>query len=328
MVLASLSEGFGLLLLIPIAQAAIPDSAATYSGWLGQLPLGLSLALFVGVILLRSVLQYIIAVRSAALSLGITETLRTQVQHALLNAEWRWLSQQRSARMANLVVQQAERVAGHAETVLSTAAGLITAVILTLTASALAPVFTAIAISAGLLVALAASLMRGRTLAEGSIYMELSQRLQSLVDNGIAHLRAAKIAGAEESLRRTFDAAAQDVRKSEARYIADIARARGVLHVLAAAALALLVFAALGWNIIPLVMLIPVLAIFARLVPIAMSLHTMGVSKQPNAQNKAKWLRLANRSADAVDRVVDEGIVIPAPPLSPARRGWLRRRLR
>ena len=277
MVVASLTEGIGLLMLIPIARTAVGQGASDAEGlapeWLGGLSLGQALAIFVALIVVRALLQMVAAVRSSRLILVATERLRIRTQHALLGAQWRWLARQESATLGNLVLYQSARVASHLAPVLGVVAGAITAVVLSLTASALAPVFTAAVVTMGLVVALPISLLRGRGHSEGQMFVTASETLQRLVNNGVSHLRAARIAEAESWLGAAFDDAAADVRESEMRFETRMAQARALLQVLVAAALALLVYAAIAWRAVPIAVLVPVLAIFARLLPIALTMQ-------------------------------------------------------
>ena len=277
MVVSSMIEGSGLLMLIPIAQNTLADGVTQASGWapawFRALSLSQALGIFVILVGLRATIQYAVSIRTSRVVLTATETLRRLAQTALMAAEWRWLAWQDSAILANLIVSQSERIANHLLPLFAVSAGIVTAIVLSLTASALAPVFTAAVVAVGLLVALPVALLRSRSQSDGEAFVAASAALHRLVANGTAHLRSARIADVEPWLERAFDRAAADVRATEMRFERRVAFARASMQVLAAIALAALVYSAVAGELVPLAVLLPVLAIFIRLVPIALTMQ-------------------------------------------------------
>ncbi len=276
MVLSSLTEGIGLLLLVPITQIVADQSVAgagqSWGGpWgaaLASLPLALLLAGFVALIALRAALMYAVLVRRTALSLGLVRDLRTTLHSAVIAADWRWLSGQRSADHAALIVSQAEQVGREADRALDLASSLVTLCGLIAAALWLAWPLTLATLGLGALTAIAWIALRRRDDALGEPFAAAYVALQSHVADGLTHLRAARIAGAEHALAREFSATAREIEGIERRYIAIGHRAHLALQVVAAAMLAILVWFGLRVLALPLALFVPVLAIFGRIVPL------------------------------------------------------------
>ena len=134
MVLSSLTEGVGLLLLLPITRIVSGESLGAFSGgWLGyiaQLPAAVVLLAAVVVISLRALIVYLVLEMRRGLGLSLTRQLRTMSQQAVLGADWRWLSSQNSADHSALIVGEAARVGSLADQALSIITGLVTLVAL------------------------------------------------------------------------------------------------------------------------------------------------------------------------------------------------------
>lgn len=130
MVLSSLTEGFGLLLLLPITRIVSGEPLGAFDGgWLGaiaQLPAPVVLAMAVAIISLRALIVYVVLELRHSMGLSLTRQLRTMSQQAVLGADWRWLSQQNSADHSALIVGEAARVGSLADQALSIATGLVT----------------------------------------------------------------------------------------------------------------------------------------------------------------------------------------------------------
>ena len=272
MVLSSLTEGVGLLLLVPITQIVANETPAIVGGWWGttlaEMPLALLLAGFVALIALRGGLVYALLVRRTALSLGLIRKLRVMMQSAIVSADWRWLSAQRSADHASLIVSQAEQVGREADRAVDLASSLVTLLGLLAAALWLAWPLTLATLGLGALTAILWVMLRRREDILGEPYSEAYLALQGHVIDGLAHLRAARIANAQEALARDFDSTAREIEDVERRYIAIGHRAHLGLQVVAAAMLALLVWFGLRVLDLPLALFVPVLAIFARIVPL------------------------------------------------------------
>ncbi|QDM41810.1 ABC transporter ATP-binding protein [Altererythrobacter sp. TH136] len=232
------------------------------------MPLALLLGGFVALVALRAVLTHALLMRRATLSLGLVRQLRMTAQAALIAADWRWLSGQRSADHAAVIVTQAEQVGREANRAVDLASSLVTLLGLLVAAMWLAWPLTLATLGFGAVAAGVWFTLRRRTDALGVPFATAYQALQGHVVDGLTHLRAARIAGAEDTLARDFVATARSIEEIELRYIATGHRAHLGLQVISAALLAILVWFGLRALSLPLAVFVPVLAIFARIVPL------------------------------------------------------------
>ena len=120
MLLSGLTEGVGLLLLVPLLDTLNVGAssnalvlrllAATSSLGIPASPGGL-LGAFLGLVILRSGIVYARESLGAALQHRLVDQLRWRVFAALLGAEWRWLVITRRADHANLLLTDVSRSA-------------------------------------------------------------------------------------------------------------------------------------------------------------------------------------------------------------------------
>lgn len=277
MILASLTEGIGLLLLVPITalvagQADGPESIA----WLEpftQFPAGMLLALAVGVVGLRALIVFAVMSRRRVLGIILTQRLREDCHEAVSAAEWRWLSGENSADHAALIMGEAARVGNLAEQVLSMATALVTVTVLGAAAAMLSWKLTVLALAIGVVTGLLVARVTVRRRRIGEEYSEAYGALHRHVANGLAHLRAARIGGGQQRLSEDFRAITNRLSEVERRYYLAIDTVKLLFQISAAAALALLVWISLFQLAAPLTTVIPVLAILVRAVPLVSGLY-------------------------------------------------------
>jgi len=272
MVASSLTEGIGLLMLVPITQLVSGQSAALPGmPWLariGEAGLEVLLVAAVALVAARALIVYLVLQSRHRLGQALTRRLRTMAQHALLKAEWRWLSGQSSSDHAAILVGEAGRIGSLADQALALVTALVTLAALVAAACAISLRLTLVALAAGCVGAGAFILMRRLRLSTGASYSDSYLALQREVSNGLVHLRAARIAGAESALESGFTRAAAAVEEAEASYFRVRARSNGLIQVTGMLLLAGLVYFSLRVLEVPLTVLVPALAIFARIVPI------------------------------------------------------------
>ena len=277
MVASSATEGLGLLMLVPIAQivsgSQVPGLSDSWLGMAARQPLEGLLAIFVALVALRAMIVLATLTMRRQLSLTLIRNLRIACQDALFAANWRWLSTRHSADHAAMIVGGAERIGHLSDLALSMATGCITLAGLLVAAFYISWPTTLAAIGASAAAATLISLLQSRRRRDADTFVDAYTMLQRHVANGLTHLRAARIAGAQKALASDFSATALLLQQAEHRYRTSSDRARGLLQIIAAIMLALLVYAALEIFRVPLPLLLPMLAIFARMVPIAGTLQ-------------------------------------------------------
>jgi len=127
-------------------------------------------------------------------------------------------------------------------------------------------------LAAGALLALPLLALQSRKGARADAYLEAYLQLQRVVGDGIAKLRAARIAGAPEALAREFESASDALRQQELDYFRLGHVLQMLFQMLAAVLLACAIYLALFVWQTPLAVFVPVLAIAIRCVPLVASL--------------------------------------------------------
>lgn len=277
MLASSLTEGVGLLLLVPItaivAGEQAPASLAVWLAPLTSLPVGLLLAAVTVLVGLRSLIVYLVLDQQTRLGNALTRSIRIEAQAAVLSAEWRWLSAQSTAGHAAKLVGEADRVGGLGESMLSVATGVITLVMLLAAAFAISWQLTSLAVLAAAIVAIVVIVMRTRRNSDGESMAKVYEALHEQVSSGLFHFRAARISGAEHALAQQFGETARNVEQAQMRFHRSVAQAHVVFQTVAAAMLGGLIYLALVVLSLPIGILVPVLAIMVRIVPVVTGLQ-------------------------------------------------------
>lgn len=286
LILASgLSEGAGLLMLVPLMEAVgldvqrgeLQGVAQFLSSLLAAVGLSLSLAtaliLYVLIVALIALLSLAQTIVNLDLSHRFVATLRRRLYGAILNTSWLFFSRGRASDFTHLLTTELERVAGVTALVLGLLANFAVTCVYVLLAFTLSAPLTGLAFlcSLALLLLLRGKIKRARRAGEA-----LSQAMRDLHATVAEHLGGMKTArsyGAGERHAGLFAAAAEGVRLSHvqsARNQAELGLWFDVASAVILAALLYLAFAVLG---LPTAEVLLLLFVFARVVPRVASLQ-------------------------------------------------------
>lgn len=272
MILSSMTEGIGLILLVPVTRIVSGggggDLDIPWLAGLERMPISIVLGAIVLLVSMRAYLVYKVLEAQRDLGLNLTSRLRIMGQDAILNAEWRWLSRQNSADHSALIVTETSRIGTLANQTLALVTGAVTFIALVAASLAVSWSTTLVALTAGAAMVGIIGLLRQHRDRDADDYAAAWTRLQRHVSNGLLHLRAARIAGAERQLSKDFDETAETLYRLESRYYAAHARAHLLFQIGAVFVLAILIVITVRVLQTPLIVLVPVLAICARLVPV------------------------------------------------------------
>ncbi|MGQ7829930.1 ATP-binding cassette domain-containing protein [Altererythrobacter sp. Z27] len=273
---ASLTEGIGLLMLLPVAHLVAGDGTAELPAWLGWLA-GISFPLLllavVGLVSLRGLIVFASNESRRNLGLELSRGFRRMAHGAMAGAEWRWLARQHSADHAAMIIGESDRAASLANDALQLASALVTLAMLTLAAVIISPLLTLALACFVVPVAAVMAMMRTRRAREGEAYWDAYSQLQRLLSDGIEHLRAARIAGAEAIVAREFADRSDRLAELERAYFRIGHRTQMLFQVAAAAMLAAGLYLALAVWSVPLALLLPFIVVAIRAVPLASTIH-------------------------------------------------------
>ena len=272
--LVALTEGAGLLLLLPLlALAGVTTGAPEASGlWAGIAPfvphsLGGALLVYVAIVAARSALEFAESVASMRVQVEVTRNLRERLYRALVRARWETIAPLRGARLAHVLTAELERVSLTTNQLLSGSLQLLIAVVYAVAAVALSPALALIAAAGALLLLVPARRQQREARRAGDRLTTLGADLFAGATEEVATLKVAKSAGIAERMADRFSERARTLGhallEAHRRY-----RASGALLTAgAAAALAVVVFVAVSRLHLAPANLLLLLLVCGRLVP-------------------------------------------------------------
>lgn len=314
MMLAGLTEGIGILLLVPLLEFL--GGSGSPHGLVGPLltalnGLGLAptpgglLAAFVGLVALRSSVQYGRERLGNHLQHKVVDQLRQRCFAALLAAEWRWLAHTRRADHANLLLSDIGRVGVGLQVGLNLLANTATMTAYLLAALALSWSLTLVALASGALVFALLAGQRRHALSLGQSLTRASRAMHGNVQESLAGIKLAKILGAEGRHLQLFSDTTARLRAQQLQFAASTSLSRALFQLAGASLLAAYLYLGLSLWHTPVPVLLTLVLIFSRLIPLFMSSH----------QQLHQWLH-ALPALQEIDRLlVDcQACAEPLPP--------------
>jgi ATP-binding cassette subfamily C protein len=301
-VLVALTEGVGVLLLVPLL-SAMSGQQLGGGGWvarhLADLPhtlgLGPLLGAFVLLVALRAALQMARGVQAIGVERRVVESLRVRAMAALVHADWRKLATLRSGGALSVVVNGIDRVAYGVHEATSLASTTILLGAAFVAALALSPAVAVTAIAGGGLVVLAYGTVRRRALASGRDLSRTYDALNDRLVQTLGALRLVKSLSAEQRTARDFAGTDRALTRNRLGFQRLIGLAQALLQTTGSVLLALLVWLAIArWQLSPLVLL-PLIALFARVLPLLATAQ----------QNWSNWLNARPALDDTLALIAD-----------------------
>lgn len=316
---AALTEGLGLILLVPllgIVSGGASEGLAARLATLG-LPAELPrlLALFVVLVGLRALLVLWRNRSVLELELILVNGLRRQAWRALLNADWRALTSLRRTDQASLLISNLDRVGLGINQLLIASTSVVTLLALGLAALAIAPMPALGAGLAGLLVLLAYRGLRREAGRLGEAMGKLWDGVHAALGEALGSLRTIKLLRDEGRAERTVMDGFAALGEARHAWMRSVGLGQLALQTGGAAALALMVWLAVEHWHLPITSILPLVALFARALPL------LGVLQEAWQQ----WLHARPALAAAQAAIADlaaaretAGAVGPVPRLSQA----------
>ena len=284
-VLGALTEGVGLLVLVPLLQligidiqqgsvGRIAGSMAAVFAWLG-IPLTLVsvLLLYVVVIGGDASIRRWQTVTYCSLQVGFTGYLRKRLHQVITHASWVELSRSRASDLTNAMTGQVERIGHGTHLVLSLIRdGMLTAVYLIVTFY-MSPPVTALVVGAGVVLML---LLGRRARAATRLGQEMTRvggEAYRAVMEHLGGIKMAKSYGAEERSIRLFGELADTVVGTNLRAATAQADAKYRFDIGAALVLGLVLYVAIAVLHTPAAVILVLLFAFARVMPLVSGLE-------------------------------------------------------
>jgi ATP-binding cassette, subfamily C, bacterial len=280
MVWVGLTEGVGVLLLVPLL--GVLAGAGAEPSWVSVLlwpfrycglepGAALLLSLFFLLVVLRSAGQYWRDELGAVLQHQVVDDLRKASFNALLHVEWRWVSGQRQADHANLLLSDVSRIGVGLHFAIGLLASIATVVAWSVTAFFLSWQMTLLALCGGGMLLAVLSGQRRAAVRLGVNLGQANRALQANVQEALQGIRLAKILGSEHRHLNFFIKTVQGVRQQQLAFTSGTNRVRSWTQVAGALVLAVFLYAGLTYGRIPVAELLILVLIFARLIPLLMN---------------------------------------------------------
>lgn len=276
-----LTDGIGLLLLIPLLQLLTGSSGGgtlpgvlrllQRTGWTAHT--ASMLALFVALVALRAWIQMAREEAAATLQNEVVDRWRLRCFEALQHAEWRWWTATRRSDHADLLLADIQRVGNGVFFGLQLAAGGVTLGAWLLAAFALSAPMTLAALLGGLVVYLGLSRLRRGALGLGHGLTAASRAMHGNVQESLSGIKLAKIFGAESRHLQQLAQTVATLRAQQLRFVAVSARSRALIQVGAAVLLSAYVYLGLELWHTPVAVLLTLVLIFSRMLPQWMAIH-------------------------------------------------------
>lgn len=278
--LAGMSDGAGLVLLVPLLNSlGAPMPAVTgAAGWfLALLPATLAglLLLFLAIAVVRAIVARLQENAVAHLRFDYAVDLKTRTYAAIANASWSYLRRKRTADFHALFAAEVDRIEHGVQLLLEVPARLVIFLAHIVIAFAIAPAFSALAIALGLCLAwgLRRRLVESRRL--GDIVSEAGTRVSREITEFLQALKLTKAYGAEAQHVRAF---ADAVQQAEGAGLASrrlLANTELILEIATAVVLAALLWLAVDWLGLPLANLLVLIFVFQRLMPMFQDIQNL-----------------------------------------------------
>ena len=280
MLLGSIAEGFGLLLIVPLASIAMAGGADVphaLAGWtdarLGGQGLSFALGLFVGAMGARSALLYARDLLLARLEAGYEASLRLRAAATLAERGWGFASRVGQAGMQSLLLNDVPRAGAAVSYLQQLAIAVVMLVVQLALAAFLSPALTGVALAILVIGFLASTGWARRGVKSG---MALVERAEESTSSGFrmhAGLKAALAQGTVAQFLEEYRSSLTAAKRETVRFVGDLARARSLGFLGSALAAALLLFVGVRVLALPLPVLVAALVLFARMSGPAQSLQ-------------------------------------------------------
>lgn len=283
MLLGSLSEGFGVTLLVPLLellQGGVEPAtgmAAQFGRFFALLGVPYQtvsvLAFFLLLQALRVVLQSSRELISNRVQFDLVDRLRERCFMAVLRSEWFWLSQRNNAEYANLLLTDINRVGAGVNFFLQICSGSTLLLAYSLAALWLSWPITLLVLAIGLLFVLAENGLRREALLLGNRIGQTSHSLHSAVQESLAGMKLAKILGNEQRHVDKFQQSMRAFRQQQLGFQRSSSRSKARMQLGGMVILVGMLYAGLVVWRLPGAELGTLIFVFARLMPVGSQLQ-------------------------------------------------------
>ena len=272
MAASALTEGLGVVLLVPLLAALEPGRSGALGGALARWGLTLSLPtaliVFVVLVLLRAGVNQARNAAALKLELGVIDDLRRRAWRALLGADWRTFSAMRRSDSASVLISHIDRAGFGVNQAGTALATLITLGGLAMAGLAVAPLMTLGGGAGGIFILLAYAGMRRRAANLGEALSGAYQAMHASIGESLGAMRAVKSLQGETRAEQAAFSGFAGLARARVAYQRDLGLGQILLQAGGAVLMALLVWLAVARWGLSAAQILPVAALFARALPL------------------------------------------------------------
>lgn len=279
MIFVALTEGISFLMLVPMLDTMMAQNHAlralpvSFGSVFFNLSLGPLLLIFVGLVAARSVVQHYRSIAAAKIEYEIVDALRLRCFSALMHAEWRLISRQRMSNYASLIITNVDRIGFGLNQVVSITALAITGAACMGATLLLSWRLSLFAIACGLLVLLTFRNQRRRAMALGKEQNAAYEEVFAEIQEGLAGVRIAKVFRQERQHIAQVGDVFKTLRLHQVSFLRSASTGRSALNIGGAALLSVIIYVGLTVWRVPIQSLLPLVLLFARLIPVMSGLQ-------------------------------------------------------
>ncbi|MFM5884494.1 MAG: ABC transporter ATP-binding protein [Novosphingobium sp.] len=311
---SALTEGIGLVLLVPLLAVLGGEAPSRLGHWLGIFGLAptleVLLVLFVGLIALRAAVNQARLLATEGFRLELVETLRRRAWQALLHCDWRVLLTLRRSDNASLLLGEVDRVGYGVQQAIQAIGILVTLGAILIAALAISPWVTLGAGLCGVVVLLGYAGLRRRANLLGEQLGRAYTDTFAALSEGLGAMRVVKSLAGEARAEAEAMTAMQAMRRAQIDYVRDRGLGQAALNLGGAAALALLVWLAVRRWGLGATAILPMAALFARALPLLGNLQETWLQWRHSRPALEATLALIAR-AEAAREPGDGGLTAP-----------------
>ena len=279
LLLLGMTEGMGLLMLVPLLSLVGLDTQHGSLGHIGQFVSSVFsifgtrptlfpvLIVFVAVTAIRAWLQRVQTVTSQTLTYELTAYLRQRLYRAITYANWLFLSRSRSSDFIHVLTAEVDRVGGATYHLLHLAVSSLLTLVYILVALKLSVLMTGLVFLCGgaLMVLLRGKIRIARTIGED--LGNATSTMYSAVSDYVGGMKSAKSFSAEDRSIALFDRITEQVRQLYTRAVDNQTQAQFLFQVGSVVILGIIVYVSVAVVAVPAAQLLLLLFLFARIVP-------------------------------------------------------------
>ncbi|GLQ35953.1 ABC transporter permease [Amylibacter marinus] len=313
--LAGLTEGIGLLLLVPLL-ASLQSQSADSGGMaarVGQMVQQFGVPnttksivmIFVGLVALRAIIDYLRSVVSQRIQLELMDDLRSQTFAALLGAQWKWLLGLRKSDHTSLLLNDIARISQGLSVSIQFLVNIVRLAIYLLVAAALSVPMTAVALLVGVIAALLLRKQHSRAGQLGRRLNNAHKVMQQIIDEGLGGIKLTKILGNEHRHRQVMEQIMQNLRDQRLAFTRVNARAGALFQVIIALFLAGFLIIGLDYLTLQMESLLILVLILARAAPMFRKLQSdinILLHAEPALDSLSQTLSQADQHQDTPDQ--------------------------